>query len=116
MVVKTQCKGYAVTGLLVGPANVRRYFSKKVSAIELQLGHLRIECGLPHDFWLGPAELRDARLCAWLELKHFHQEAHAPISLDMKRVGKNSFKLGPLALEPARIRHKQAPLVGRSVA
>jgi len=46
MVVKTQSKGHGVTGLHVGTANARRYFPKDTRNIELQLGHLRIQCGL----------------------------------------------------------------------
>jgi hypothetical protein len=51
MVVKTQSKGLGVTGLHVGISNVRRYFPRKVAVIELQLDHLRIQCGLTPGFW-----------------------------------------------------------------
>ena len=51
MVVKAQSKGRGLSGLLVGTENVRRYFPKEVSSIELQLDHLRIQCGLAPDFW-----------------------------------------------------------------
>ena len=54
-VVTSQCIGNRVTGLYVGANNVRRYFPKQVSAIELQLDHLRIECELKPDFWNGRA-------------------------------------------------------------
>ena len=63
MVVKTQCKGREVTGLHVGAANARRYFPRNVSAIELQLDHLRIECGLPPEFWSSQPEIT-TRACA----------------------------------------------------
>ena len=53
MVVKTQSKGRGITALHVGASNVRRYFPKHISSIELQLGHLQIECGLKPDFWQG---------------------------------------------------------------
>lgn len=46
MVVISQCTGRRVTGLYVGASNVRRYFSRRLTQIELQLDHLRIECGL----------------------------------------------------------------------
>ena len=46
MVVKTHSKGRGVTGLLVGVANVRRYFPRHVDVIELHLDHLQIQCGL----------------------------------------------------------------------
>ncbi len=45
MVVRTQNKGSHVTGLNVGANNVQRYFPKDILTIELQLGHLRIQCG-----------------------------------------------------------------------
>lgn len=111
MVVKTQCKGREVTGLLVGTNNARRYFPKDISAIELQLDHLRIQCQLPPNFWHGQAEIYDPRLCVWLESKQFRQASHTSIPLDMTPLGDNSFKLGPLTLRPAKIRHNRAPLV-----
>lgn len=49
MVVTSQCNGRRVTGLYVGAGNVRRYFSKRATQIELRLDHLLIECGLPRD-------------------------------------------------------------------
>lgn len=106
MVVKTQCKGHEVTGLRVGAYNARRYFPKNVSAIELQLDHLRIECGLPPEFWRGRPEIHDPRLCAWLELKQFHGKAcRTPIPLDMIPSGENSFRLGPVSIKTAKPRH-----------
>ena len=65
MVVKTQSKGRGITGLHVGANNVRRYFPKDISVIELQLDHLQIQCGLPPDFWHGQPEIYDPRLGAW---------------------------------------------------
>ncbi len=94
MVVRTQGKGRAATGLHIGVGNARRYFPKDVTVIELQLDHLRIQCGLSPDFWDGRAEIHDPRLSAWLELKHFHEKAgQMPILLAMIPSGKNSFKL-----------------------
>lgn len=104
MVVRTQCKGHEVTGLVVGTANARRYFPRNISEIELQLDHLRIECGLSPGFWQGRAEIHDRRLCAWLEQKQFHSAAsRAPIPLDMIPTGRNSFRLGPVSLRPGRL-------------
>ncbi len=37
--------------------------------IELQLDHLQIQCGLAPEFWHGEPEIRDARLCEWLDFK-----------------------------------------------
>ena len=69
MLVTSQCHGHRVTGILVGQSNVQRYFPRNITQIELQLGHLRIECGLPSHFWNGKPEICDARLCLWLESK-----------------------------------------------
>lgn len=99
MVVKTQCKGRGVTGLHVGISNVRRYFPKHVSAIELQLDHLQIQCGLSPDFWHGQPEIYDPRLCAWLESKHLrHKPDRTPIPLAMIPAGENSFRLQSVPL------------------
>jgi hypothetical protein len=96
MVVETQRKGCAVTGLRVGATNARRYFPRDVAAIELQLDHLCIECGLPPDFWDGQPEIHDPRLCAWLESKeHKTNSGRFPHHLAMIPSGVNSFKLGP---------------------
>lgn len=116
MVVKTQCKGHEVTGLRVGAYNARRYFPKNVSAIELQLDHLRIECGLSPEFWHGQPEIHDRRLCAWLEQKQFHGKAsRTPIPLDMIPSGDNSFRLGPVSLRSSKARHV-APVLAGSAA
>ena len=60
-------------GLHVGATNVRRYFPKHVSVVELQLDHLQIQCGLKPDFWRGQPEIDDPRLCSWLESKNFQR-------------------------------------------
>ena len=97
MVVKTQSKGRGITGLHVGVNNVRRYFPKQVEAIELQLDHLHIQCGLSPDFWQGQPEIFDPRLCAWLEAKHLHGKCdRGSIPLAMIPSGKNSFRLQPV--------------------
>jgi len=97
MLVTSQCSGNRVTGLYVGADNVRRYFPKRVSAIELQLDHLRIECGLTSHFWDGQPEIHDPRLCLWLESKHSQRkESRSPMSLAMTPLGGDSFTLGPL--------------------
>jgi hypothetical protein len=59
MVVMTQSKGPGATGLHVGADNVRRYFSKRIPVIELQLDHLRIQCCLSPDFWQSQPEIHD---------------------------------------------------------
>ncbi len=99
MVVKTQSKGRGVTGLHVGANNVRRYFPKQVSSIELQLDHLQIECGLKPDFWQGEPEIFDPRLCAWLESRHMHAKVdRASVPLAMIPEGKNCFRLQPVRM------------------
>jgi hypothetical protein len=110
MVVTTQSKGHGVTGLHVGTANVRRYFPKNTKNIELQLGHLRIQCGLKPDFWQGQPDIYDPRLCAWLESKNLH--ANRPVPLALIPFGNNSFELQPMptmSLAP-RPRAKVAPI------
>ena len=98
MFVTTQSKGRGVTGLNVGANNAERYFPKNVSAIELQLDHLQIECSLGPDFWRGQPEINDPRLCAWLEAKQFHAyPGHPAIQLAMIPAGKNSFRLRPVS-------------------
>jgi hypothetical protein len=99
MVVKAQSKGRGFTGLHVGAANVRRYFSKDISVIELQLDHLQIQCGLDPAFWQDEPEIHDPRLCAWLESKNFGTRAdRTPVPLVLTPSGKNSFRLEPLRL------------------
>jgi hypothetical protein len=98
MVVKTQYEGHRVSGLYVGVNNVRRYFSKRIHAVELELDHLRIECGLTPRFWEGQPEIHDPRLCDWLESKHFHDRpCRTPVPLAMIPSGKNSFKLASIS-------------------
>ena len=107
MVVKTQSKGRGLTGLHVGASNVRRYFPKDISVIELELDHLRIQCGLDPAFWQDEPEIHDPRLCAWLESKNFHTRPdRTPVPLVMIPSGRNSFKLQPVRLN-AEARLKQ---------
>ena len=99
MLVLTRCKGREVTGLQIGAKNVRRYFPKHVDAIDLQLDHLQIQCGLTPEFWEGQAEIRDPRLCEWLDFKVFHKKpGQTPIPVAMIPTGKNSFRLRPASV------------------
>jgi hypothetical protein len=111
MVVKTQSKGRGVTGLNVGINNVQRYFTRGVSAIELQLDHLQIQCNLTPDFWQGQPEIYDPRLCAWLESKHLNANpGRAPIPLALIPAGKNSFRLRPVsANSQAKLKSSPSP-------
>jgi hypothetical protein len=97
MVVKTQSKGHGLTGLHVGASNVRRYFPKDTSVIELQLDHLQIQCGLEPNFWKDEPEIHDPRLNAWLESKRSKGKSNqAALLLAMIPAGKNAFKLQPV--------------------
>jgi len=99
MVVTSQWIGHRVSGLYVGASNVRRYFSKRVTKIELRLDHLLIECGLAPNFWQDQPEIHDPRLCLWLESKQ--RNGHSPVPLAMIPSGNNSFILGPASKEAA---------------
>jgi hypothetical protein len=94
MVVKTQGKGHAYTGVSVGDNDVRRYFPQQTESIDLELDHLLIRCGLGPGFWNGHSEISDPRLCAWLEAKNFNwKPGEQPVALVMIPSGKNSFRL-----------------------
>jgi hypothetical protein len=99
MVVKTQSKGRGLTGLHVGAMNVRRYFPRDISIIELELDHLQIQCDLDPGFWQDEPEIYDPRLCAWLESKNFHTRPdRTPVPMVLIPSGKNAFKLQPVRL------------------
>jgi len=94
MVVRTQSRGRAVSGLLVEAEDVKRFFPDRVSGIELQLGELRIHCQLGADFWNGRFEIADRRLCDWLEFKAFHgRPCRRPLSLELTPAGVGAFRL-----------------------
>jgi hypothetical protein len=111
MVVKTQSRGRGLTGLHVGAANVRRYFPRDTSIIELELDHLQIQCGLGPAFWQDEPEIHDPRLCAWLESKNFHTRPdRTPVPLVMIPSGRNSFKLQSVRLNgQAKLKQVQPP-------
>lgn len=97
VLVTAQYKGHSVTALRVGQQNVRRFFARSAKVIEFELDHLRIECGLPPEFWNGEAEIRDRRLCAWLESKHHPQRrSHSDVTLTMIPAGSNAYRLAPV--------------------
>lgn len=96
MVVKTQCRGHAFTGVEVDAVSVRRYFPRNVDVIEIHIDHLLIRCGLAPGFWEGEPAIRDPRLCAWLESKNFHgRPGEAPVPMALIPFGKNCFRLQP---------------------
>jgi len=99
MVVRTQSRGLTVTGLHVGIHNVRRYFPRRISVIELHLDHLLIQCGLSPDFWRDRPEISDPRLCAWLEAKNYRGNSNrTPLPMVMIPAGENSFRLQTISL------------------
>jgi hypothetical protein len=103
MVVTSQCCGHRVTGILVGASNVQRYFPRTLKEIELQLDHLRIECGLGPHFWNGKPEISDPRLCLWLESKVRNGIGHrVPTPLTMIPSGTNSFIVDPAQIDEAK--------------
>jgi hypothetical protein len=98
MVVKTHRTGRKLTGVEVGAMNVRRYFPRETTEIELFLDHLRIQCGLDPGFWKGESEIHDPRLCAWLEAVNFNERpGDPPIPLALIPSGKNCFRLRPIS-------------------
>jgi hypothetical protein len=114
MVVKTQYDGFRVSGLYVGANNVRRYFSKRIQEVELQLDHLQIQCGLTARFWDGQPEIHDPRLCDWLESKNFHDRpCRTPVPLALIPAGKNSFKVA--SLDP-NLKARRDRLISKPVA
>jgi hypothetical protein len=87
----------------VGEGDVQRFFPKHVTEIELQLDHLRIECGLGPHFWNGKPEISDPRLCIWLESKvRDGNGLRAPTPLALIPSGRNSFIVAPAQLEKAQ--------------
>jgi hypothetical protein len=113
MVVKTRSKGLGMTGVHVGVDNARRYFSKDSTVVELELDHLRIQCGLNPEFWLDQPEIDDPRLCAWLESKRLNRRPdQPPVPLAMIPNGKNAFRLQPVDVNSQGRTRKAAGPVG----
>ena len=103
MVVTSQFRGRRVTGILVGESDVQRYFPKGTKEIELQLDHLRIECGLGPTFWSGKPEISDPRLCLWLESKDRNTRGRGdPAPFALIPSGGNCFIIGPAHMEDAQ--------------
>ena len=99
MLVKTHRDGFARTGLRIGAANARRYFSQSAPFIELRLDDLHIRCKLAPDFWQGRPEIHDPRLSGWLEFKVGRRAAgRDSLVLTMVPFGTDAFVLSP-ALE-----------------
>ncbi|MGP8225263.1 MAG: hypothetical protein ACLQGT_03825 [Terracidiphilus sp.] len=117
MVVRTQSDGRVVTGLYIGTRNARRRFPKRILTIELQLDHVQICCALAPEFWRGCPEIRDQRLCDWLESSLFHgRSCRTPIPLLMSFQEVNVYKLQPLILQPRSSNHPANIVPGVSAA
>jgi hypothetical protein len=97
--VKAQSRVRGISGLYVGTGNVRRHFPRNISVIELQLDHLRIQCGLAPDFWQDQPEIYDPRLSAWFETRHMHKTRdRTSVRLAMIPEGNNSFRLESVSM------------------
>lgn len=115
MKVKALRVGSEVSGLLVGQSNVRRYFPRSIKQIELQLDHLRIECGLTPDFWRSEPEIHDPRLRLWLESKnHAEKACRTSIPFAMIPSGKHSFRLEPVARSGEHRTRHSAPRISEA--
>ena len=98
MLVKTYRDELSRTGLNIGEANARRYFSKRAPAIELRLDDLCIQCTLTPDFWQGQPRIQDPRLSEWLEFKVARRTAgRGPMPLSLTPFGHGSFIVRPVA-------------------
>ena len=96
MLVKTYRDGLARTGLHIGEANARRYFSKRPHSIELRLDDLHIQCILTPDFWQGRPVIQDPRLSGWLEFKVARRApGRDSILLNLVPSGVNTFIVRP---------------------
>ena len=96
MVVRTICKGREATGLRLRAEDAARYFSPQITAIQLRLGDVQIECELPADFRTGRPEIFDDRLSGWLEFKIFRtRPCRVPVSFDLTPLGANVYTMDP---------------------
>lgn len=94
MIVRTSGKGGKITGLHIGLQNVRQHFPKSITHIDLQLGHLHIQCELGPEFWIKTPEIHDRRLGAWLESRHLRPRGHhGSIELELIKPGDRTFLL-----------------------
>ena len=103
MVVNAKVRRHAMTGLHIGDGNVQRLFPPDVSAVDLELDHLRIVCTLGPEFWEGEPEIHDERLVSWLESKRMNGKlASTPAPVAMIPAGDHAFRLMPLQHKEVR--------------
>jgi hypothetical protein len=96
MLVKTYRDGRQCTGLHIGEANARRYFSKRAPSIEIKLDDLSIQCTLDTSFWEGRPEIHDIRLSEWLEFKTARRRAgREAVYFSLVPSGPGAFVLRP---------------------
>ncbi len=94
MIVEVQHKGRNITGLKIGATNVRRYFPRGSSSIDIHLDHLQIQCDLHPGFWQNEPQITDPRLSAWLEAKDLRKvNKRAPVVVDLVPADQRSFRL-----------------------
>lgn len=94
MIVKMQERGQGITGLRIGARNVRRYFTKSVSTVDLDLESVQIRCELGEGFWQDQPEILDPRLCSWLTAKSAKSKVNGDdVVVLMVPAGRNSFRL-----------------------
>lgn len=111
MVVKTRSKDGRLIGLHVGSANVCRYFPANISNIDLQLGHVHIQCTLKPEFWGERPEIDDARLADWLESMHLRPRSNGTsIELEMTCEGQGAFRLRPAVAKPCPATRMPCPV------
>lgn len=96
MVVTLQESCQGVTSLRIGARNAKRYFSRNMPTLDLDLECVQIQCALGQDFWKDHPEILDPRLCAWLTAKNSKWKASGSrLVLLMVPAGPNSFRLLP---------------------
>ena len=94
MLVKVQQKSPGLTGLNIGADNVKRYFPKGNSSIDLQLDQVQIRCELQPAFWKNEPQIFDPRLSAWLKTRDLRKrDGEAAIVLALVPADNQSFRL-----------------------
>ena len=89
------------TGLVIGKANVRRYFRRRYPSIELHLDDLHIQCTLEPDFWNDRPEIHDPRLSEWLKFKaDRNRSGREPMPFALEPTGAGKFTLRPQPSSP----------------
>ena len=110
MIVKMLDGGRGVTSLRVGAYNVKKYFTKAVSTVDLDLESVQIRCDLSREFWRDQPEIADPRLCAWLTAKSSSWKSDGrELVLRMLPAGTNSFRILPVKSRSGGSEHSYDP-------